>query len=425
LRKRKSNIFLGIDWVLVLLFFTLIFLGWISIYAATVGQNDTSILDFSTLAGKHLQKILFGFVVIIITLSIDSKFYERFSGIIYIVTLIVLIGLFLFGSTINGATSWYSIGSFTLQPSEFAKVGVALALANFLAEPNRDLTKLKHQLTAFTIILLPAILIILQPDAGSALIFLALIFVLYREGLPAYYIIIGIVAIFLFILTLAFGLKITLIAVLSFTGLVFAYLIKNKSLILRKEWLKIIGIFLFVGLFIFSVDYVFNNIFEQRHRDRFSILLGKTSDTQGIGYNTNQSMITIGSGGLTGKGFLEGDRTQGNFVPEQQTDYIFSTVGEEWGFLGSTAVILIFTAFIIRLIRVAERQKSAFSRVFGYAVATIFFFHFMINIGMVIGLVPTIGIPLPFFSYGGSSLWGFTLLLFIFIRLDADRTYVW
>ncbi len=425
MRKRKNNIFAGIDWVLIFLYLTLVFLGWISIYAATVSPSDTQILDFSTLYGKHIQKIGFGLVLAIIAISIDSKFYERFSGVIYILTLLSLVGLFIFGANINGATSWYRIGSFTLQPSEFAKVGAALALANFLSEPNRDLNNLKSQLNAFAILLIPAVLITLQPDAGSALIYASLVFVMYREGLPAYYIVIGLSAIILFVVTLALGLKITLLAVFVLIALFFIYLIKNNNFAIKREWPKLIALFLCVGLFIVSVDYIYNNVFEKRHQDRFNILLGKTADTRGIGYNTDQSMITIGSGGLTGKGFLEGDRTQGKFVPEQHTDYIFSTVGEEWGFLGTTAVILLFTALILRLLTLAERQKSPFSRIFGYGTAIIFFFHFMINIGMVIGLLPTIGIPLPFFSYGGSSLWGFTLLVFIFIRLDADRTYEW
>jgi rod shape determining protein RodA len=425
LRKRKNNILAGIDWILVLLFVTLVFFGWVSIYAATIGQGNTDIFDFSTLYGKHIQKIGFGLILAIIIISVDSKFYERFSGIIYIASLLFLVGLFLFGTNINGATSWYNFGGISLQPSEFAKAGTALALANFLGEPNRDLSSFNSQIRGFLIIIVPAILITLQPDAGSALIFIALIFVMYREGLPGYYIWIGIAAIFLFIITLALSLKVTLIALFTIITLFFIYLIRSHKIILKREWTKVLLVYVTIGLFIFSVDYVFNNIFEQRHQDRFSILLGKTSDTRGIGYNTNQSMITIGSGGFTGKGFLEGDRTQGNFVPEQHTDYIFSTVGEEWGFLGTSAIIIVFVAFILRLIQVAERQKSAFSRVFGYSVATIIFFHFMINIGMVIGLLPTVGIPLPFFSYGGSSLWGFTLLLFIFIRLDADRTYEW
>jgi rod shape determining protein RodA len=425
LRKRKTNIFAGIDWILVLFYFVLVLFGWINIYAATVTESNREIFDFTTLYGKQLEWIGLSFILIFFIISIDSKFYERFSGIFYVFSILSLAGLFIFGSTINGATSWYNFGSFSLQPAEFAKAATVLALANFLNEPNKDLTSLKSQLSAVFIILLPAILIVLQPDAGSALIYFSLIIVLYREGLSAYYLVIGLVAIVLFIITLYAGFTTSILIIYGLLTLFFVYIINFKKIKLKRDWTKVIILYIVTGLFMYSVDYVFNNVFEQRHRDRFSILLGKTSDNQGIGYNTDQSMITIGSGGLTGKGFLEGDRTQGNFVPEQHTDYIFSTVGEEWGFLGSSAVIIIFVALLLRIVQMAEKQKSTFSRVFGYSVASIFFVHFLINIGMVIGLLPTIGIPLPFFSYGGSSLWGFTILLFIFIRLDADKTYEW
>ncbi|HHC78771.1 MAG TPA: rod shape-determining protein RodA [Flavobacteriia bacterium] len=425
MRKRKTNIFAGIDWILVLFYIVLVFFGWINIYAASMSETHHEILDFSSLYGKQLQWIGLSFLLIIIIISIDSKFYERLSGVFYIISVLSLAGLFIFGASINGATSWYNFGGFSIQPSEFAKVGTVLALANFINEPSSDLSNFKSQLKAFLIILLPAALIVLQPDPGSALIYFFLLVILYREGLPAYYLVIVFIAIVLFIMTLYTGFITSILIIYGILTLFFAYIINYKKFPFKREWYKIIILYTVAGLFIFSVDYVFNHVFDQRHRNRFSIVLGKTSDTKGIGYNTHQSMITIGSGGLTGKGFLEGDRTQGNFVPEQHTDYIFSTVGEEWGFLGSSAVIIIFVAFLLRLIQISERQKSTFSRVFGYSVAAIFFFHFMINIGMVIGLLPTIGIPLPFFSYGGSSLWGFTILLFIFIRLDADRTYVW
>ncbi len=425
MRKRQNNIFTGIDWILVLFFIVLVFLGWINIYAASVTNTSGNILDFSTLYGKQLQWIGLSAVLIIIIIAIDAKFYERFSGVFYIISMLSLAGLFVFGTSINGATSWYNLGFSSIQPSEFSKIATALALANFLNEPNKDLSNFKTQLNAFLILLIPAILITLQPDAGSALIYFSLLFVLYREGLPGIFLSLGFSAIILFLITLYFGFTSSIIIVFSLITLLVVYLLNTKKFHLNREWPKVLILYTFIGLFLFSVDYVFNNVFEQRHRDRFNIILGENADTRGIGYNTNQSMLTIGSGGLTGKGFLEGDRTQGDFVPEQHTDYIFSTVGEEWGFIGSSAVICIFIAFILRLISIAERQKSKFSRVFGYSVATIFFFHFMINIGMVIGLLPTIGIPLPFFSYGGSSLWGFTILLFIFIRLDADRTYEW
>ncbi len=425
MRKRKSNIFKGVDWLLIGMYLLFVFLGWLSIYAATYSDTEYEIFDLSTKYGKQMIWILLSFALIVVILAIDKKFYEQFSGIFYLVSLASLVGLFIFGSNINGATSWYSFGSFGIQPSEFAKAATALALANYLNERNQDLRKFSNQLRAFAIIFLPALLITLQPDPGSALVYLSLILVLYRFGLPLYYLVIGFLALLLFVITLYFGILVTLgIAVLTISLLLGYFSYKSRNYF-RHNWIRFALIYLFTGLFIVSVDYVFNNVFEQRHRDRFNILLGKDVDDQGIGYNTAQSVITIGSGGLAGKGFLQGDRTQGDFVPEQQTDYIFSTVGEEWGFLGSSFVIILFIAFLIRLLYIADRQKSVFSQVFAYATVAIFFFHFTINIGMVIGILPTIGIPLPFFSYGGSSLWGFTVLLFIMIRLDADRIYEW
>ena len=400
-------------------------MGWLSIYEATYSETQFEIFDFSSKYGKQSIWILLSFLLIIVILAIDKKFYEQFSGVFYVVSLLSLAGLFIFGKNINGATSWYNFGSFAFQPAEFAKTATALAIANYLNERNQDLRKLNDQLKAFGIIMLPAILITLQPDPGSALVYGSLIIVLYQFGLPLYYLIIGTLAITLFIATLYFGFLNTLLVSALLISALFVYLnYKNKKFI-RNNWLNFILVYLFTGLFIFSVDYVFNNIFEQRHRDRFNILLGKNVDDQGIGYNTAQSVITISSGGFNGKGFLQGDRTQGNFVPEQQTDYIFSVVGEEWGFLGSSFIVLLFVAFLLRILHVANRQKSTFSKAFAYSVMAIFLFHFTINIGMVLGLLPTIGIPLPFFSYGGSSLWGFTILLFILIRLDADRVYEW
>ncbi len=407
------------------MYLAFVFLGWLSIYSATFSESEFEIFDLSTKYGKQMIWILLSFVIIIIILAIDKKFYEQFSGIFYLISILSLVGLFVFGNNINGATSWYSFGSFGIQPSEFSKAATALAIANYLNERNQDLRKLSNQLKAFGIIFLPALLITFQPDPGSALVYGSLILVLYRFGLPLYYLVIGFLALLLFIITLYLDSMSTLIISSSVISAMLIYLIYKNKKYFRHNWMRFLLIYLFTSLFIISVDYVFNNVFEQRHRDRFNILLGKDVDDQGIGYNTAQSVITIGSGGTSGKGFLQGDRTQGDFVPEQQTDYIFSTVGEEWGFLGSSFVILLFMAFLIRLLYIADRQKSIFSKVFSYATVAIFFFHFTINIGMVIGLLPTIGIPLPFFSYGGSSLWGFTVLLFILIRLDADRIYEW
>ncbi len=425
MRKRKNNIFKGVDWILILYYLVFIFLGWISIYTASYSEEQQGIFDLSTKYGKQLLWILLSAVLIIIILAIDKKFYENFSGVFYILSILSLIGLFIFGKNINGATSWYNFGAFGLQPSEFAKTATALAIANLLNELNQDLRKPANQLKSFGILMLPAILITLQPDPGSALVYGSLILVLYRFGLPSYFLLFAFIAMVLFVVTLYFGFQYTLIAVFILISGFFIYLNYKNKKFFRHNWMKFLLVYLFTGLYIFSVDFVFNNVFEQRHRDRFNIVLGKNIDDQGIGYNTAQSVITIGSGGFLGKGFLQGDRTQGDFVPEQETDYIFSTVGEEWGFLGSSLVVILFVTFLMRLLYIAERQKSIFSKVYAYATVAIFFFHFTINIGMVIGLLPTIGIPLPFFSYGGSSLWGFTLLLFILIRLDADRIYEW
>ena len=425
MRSRKKNIFYGIDWVLILLYLILIFLGWLNIYAATITENNFNLINFSTEYGKQLIWIGFSFPIILLILLFEAKFYEQFASIIYLVSLVFLVGLFIFGKNINGATSWYDLGGLSLQPSEFVKAATALAIAKLVSDKQFNLKKWNTQIQAFLILFFPAILITLQPDPGSALVYSAFIFVLYREGLPIYYITIGFIAVFLFIVTLYFGYLYILIGELILFLIILLYFNFYRKKALKKGWVKILGIYLVSTLFIFSVDFVFNQVFEQRHRDRFNILLGKTQDIKSIGYNTNQSVTTIASGGLTGKGFLKGERTQGNFVPEQQTDYIFTTVGEEWGFVGSSLVILLFIVFLLRIIHIAERQKSKFSRVYGYSIAAIFFTHFTINIGMVLGLVPTIGIPLPFFSYGGSALWGFTVLLFIFIRLDANRSYEW
>lgn len=429
MQREKNNIFAGVDLWLVLIFTILVFLGWLNIYAASTSEVHYEILDFNARYGKQLIWIGLSIPIIIVVLFIDTRFYERFASIFYIIAILSLIGLFIFGKNINGARSWYALGSFTIQPTEFAKAFTALAIAKLLSDKVFTFKPLKNHIKAFFLILLPAFLITLQPDPGSALVYFAFFFVFYKEGLPLYYFVIGGLSILIFILTLKLGMHgfmpIMIYVTLGILVITIIYLIFYKLNILKKLWLQLLITFSIICGYIFSINYIFNNVFQQRHRDRFNILLGKTTDTQGIGYNTNQAIQTIASGGITGKGYLEGDRTQGKFVPEQDTDYIFSTVGEEWGFIGSLLVILLFITLMLRIIHVAERQKSTFSRVYGYSIAAIFFFHFLVNIGMVIGLLPTIGIPLPFFSYGGSSLWGFTLLLFIFIRLDANRSYEW
>lgn len=429
MQREKNNIFSGIDTWLVLLFILLVFLGWLNIYAASQSESHFEILDFNARYGKQLIWISLSIPIIILVLFIDTQFYERFASIFYIVGILSLIGLFIFGKNINGAKSWYALGSFTIQPTEFVKTFTTLAIAKLLSDKVFTFKPFKNHIKAFFLIFLPAFLITLQPDPGSALVYFSFFFVFYKEGLPNYYFILGGLIIFFFISTLFFGvyqsIPMMIFATLTIFLCIFIYLSIYKKKVLKRNWSQLLISLLAICLYIFSVNYIFNNVFQQRHRDRFNIILGKTTDVQGIGYNTNQAIKTIASGGIAGKGYLEGDRTQGNFVPEQDTDYIFSTVGEEWGFIGSFLVVVLFVALMLRIIHVAERQKSTFSRVYGYSIAAIFFFHFFVNIGMVIGLLPTIGIPLPFFSYGGSSLWGFTLLLFIFIRLDANRSYEW
>ena len=425
MRIEKNNIFLGIDWILVILYIALVGFGWMNIYAASVTENSNGLFDFSTRYGKQLLWIGLSVPLIIAVLFLNAKFYEKFASLFYLGSILLLAGLFVAGKNINGATSWYHFGGMSLQPSEFAKAFTALAVAKLLSDKQYNLKLIKNQIKAFIIIFLPAFFIALQPDLGSVLVYLSFFFVLNREGLTLNYILFGSLAIILFLVTLLFG-PINIIAVIFslITILLFFFLRKNKGY-LKFNWHKIVGIYTILALFIFSTSYTYDTLFEQHHRDRFDILLGISKDTKKIGYNTQQSVQAISSGGFTGKGYLQGDRTQGKFVPEQDTDYIFSAVGEEWGFLGTSFVIILFMLLLYRIIYLAETHKNKFGRIYGYGLASILFFHLVINVGMVIQLLPTVGIPLPFFSYGGSSLWGFTLLLFIFIKLDANKGYDW
>lgn len=408
------------DWLSILTYFLLVIIGWVNIYSASLDDTATSFFDLDQIYGKQMLFIILSVFLIIFLLSLEAKFYERFSSIIYIISLISIVGLFFFGKTINGATSWYAIGSFTLQPAEFAKVATALALAKFISDIQTNIRTLADQFKAFIIIALPALIILPQPDAGSAMVYAAFFFPLYREGLSGVYLLAGTLGILVFVLTLVFSpMWVSIGATLM---VIFFYFFRKKR---KPGAIAYLSMLILAVALSFSVDYIFQNIFEQRHRDRFNIVLGKEVDNRGIGYNTNQSEIAIGSGSWFGKGWTEGTQTKGNFVPEQHTDYIFSTVGEEWGFVGSSVVVFLFIFLMLRIIHLAERQKSQFNRVYGYSVAGILFVHFFVNIGMVIGIFPTVGIPLPFFSYGGSGLWGFTILLFIFIKLDSDRMSFW
>jgi len=406
----------GFDWISIFIYLILILFGWANIYSASLGTNTGSYFDLSQPYGKQALFIGLSLFLIIIVLAIEAKFYQRFSSVIYIISLLSLAGLFVFGKTISGATSWYSFGSFGIQPSEFAKFATALALAKYLSDIQTNIRRLGHQVQAFVIIAIPALLIVPQPDPGSALVYTAFFFPLYREGLSGFYLVTGLSGVAVFILTLLLG-PVWVSAGVLLIGLI-VFFQKRK----KRPGRVLISLFAIISIVLsFSVNYIFENVFEQRHRDRFNIVLGKEVDSRGIGYNTNQSEIAIGSGGWFGKGWTEGTQTKGHFVPEQHTDYIFSTVGEEWGFLGSAMVIILFVLLLLRLLVLAERQRNQFYRIYGYSVIGILFIHFLVNVGMVIGVFPTVGIPLPFFSYGGSGLWGFTILLFIFIKLDSDR----
>ncbi len=403
----------NIDWISVFIYTALVILGWLNIYSSSL---------LSTEGTYQKQLIFIGCTIplIFVVLFVDGKFYEKYASIIFGVSLLSLAGLFVFGKTIAGQRCWYAIGSFTLQPSEFAKAATSLALAKYLSDTQINLKDVNRQIQALAIVFLPVLLILPQPDPGSALIYSIFIIVLYREGLPSWYVWTGFITILLFVLTLVLEPYVVILIALGVLMIIhFKGRVVDRNIILS-------GIILLgISAFVFSVDYVFDNVFKQHHRDRFNILLGKSVDMKGIGYNTNQSEIAIGSGGWIGKGFLEGTQTKGGFVPEQHTDYIFTTVGEEWGFAGSFVVIALFAGLFLRVIYLAERQKTKFSRVYGYCVAAILFTHFFVNIAMVIGIFPTIGVPLPFFSYGGSGLWGFTILLFIFLKMDANKVNEW
>jgi rod shape determining protein RodA len=507
--RNYKNIFSNIDWVVLLVYLILVFIGWINIYAAVYNEEHHSIFDISQRYGKQLIWIIFALIIGFVILLVESQFFTSFAIPIYGLVLLSLIGVLLFGVKINGATSWFQFGSVKIQPSEFAKFATALALAKYLSSLDIRMKNIKTKVIAIIIIGLPAVLILLQNDTGSTLVYTAFIFVLYREGLSGNILLFGILAIIVFILTLIFGpidiiltasfvyiifyslakydLKTMLITVIIFSILVYAffYFQLNSNLVYygigsalffliiflftRKEMkdksTHFLGILIFVlsCSFIFSIDFTFHKVLKEHQRTRITVLLGEEDklveqiemlkierDREGIskeqkqkirddigakkyslrelrqgnGWNIKQSLIAIGSGGGFGKGFLEGTQTKFNFVPEQSTDFIFCTIGEEWGFIGTFIVVFLYLGLFLRILFIAERQRSIFSRIYAYAVASILFFHFLINIGMTIGLAPVIGIPLPFISYGGSSLWSFTILLFILIKLDSERLLV-
>ena len=479
---RKDSIWKAVDWWTIGLYLILLVCGWFSVCGASYDYGEPNFLDFGTRAGKQLMgmgcSLCLGFVL----LMLEDKFYDTYAYLIYGILLLLLFGTIFNPHEIKGSRSWIVLGPVSLQPAEFAKFATALALAKFMGEYTFSMKRKKHMLSALGIILLPMVLIVLQKETGSALVYLSFFLVLYREGMTGSILFAGICAVVYFIVGVRFSADLMpdettpwgafsvwgLIVLLS--GLLFysyaklhrrfacyilgvsggvillavlfsCYVIPFNVVIVEMVLAAAIVLYLLylyyrerlasymyilvftVGsaVFFYSIDYVFNNVLEAHQKIRIEVLLGITDDPAGAGYNVNQSKIAIGSGGFWGKGFLNGTQTKLKYVPEQDTDFIFCTVGEEQGFFGSALVLLLFTAFILRLMVLSERQTSRFGRVYGYCVLSIFFFHLFINIGMVLGVTPVIGIPLPFFSYGGSSLWGFTILLFVFLRIDAGR----
>lgn len=507
--RRQSDIWKNIDWMIVGIYLVLVLIGWINIYAAVYNEEHQSIFDFSQNYGKQLIWIATSLVLAGIILLLDGSFFTTFAYPIYGVIILLLLSVLFLGVEVNGAKSWFQIGGFKLQPSEFAKFATLLALSKYLSGQHIKMEKLVTKIIAGVIIGLPALLILKQNDTGSTLVYASFLFVMYREGLSGNILLFGLLAILIFVLTLIFGpflitaiafyvflllysinkqnIKFLLVSLLlttlvfilyarfnlpvtyvyiylgGFIGALTLYLLFKKEL--KKKGQHFLYIILIVGIsgFIYSIDFAFNNILKEHQRTRITVLLGEEDQLEeqieslkatlenkdlspekvqeikanlrdkkqnlkdlrkGALWNIKQSLIAIGSGGFSGKGFLQGTQTKFDFVPEQSTDFIFCTVGEEWGFIGSFIVIALFISLFIRIIVVAERQRSIFSRIYGYGVASILFFHVMVNIGMTIGVAPVIGIPLPFLSYGGSSLWAFTILLFIFVKLDSERLYI-
>ncbi|MFW5822079.1 MAG: rod shape-determining protein RodA [Tangfeifania sp.] len=467
---RRNSVWANIDWFTILIYLVLVLVGWINIYASVYDAEHQSILDVSQRYGKQLIWIGAAIALAFLILFIETNFYIFFSYIIYAVVISLLILVLFFGTEINASKSWFTIGGLSIQPAEFGKFATALALAKYMSSFGFKLQRFKTLLVIAVIIFLPAVLILLQNDTGSALVYFAFVLVLYREGLSGVVLFFGLLIALLFVLSMVLAgpvfyalligaalivflalntaLKqfiivvailllsfITVYSVNFFTGngfdltlviagssilggiIVLVYSLSKRY----KNYALVALVFSGSVLFSVSVNYTFDNVLEPYQQARINELLGIESDPQGAGYNVNQSKIAIGSGGLWGKGFLNGTQTKFNFVPEQSTDFIFCTIGEEWGFAGTFLTVILFMVLLSRLVILAERQRSGFSRIYGYSVASIIFFHFMVNIGMTIGFMPVIGIPLPFISYGGSSLWAFTILLFIFIRLDASR----
>lgn len=414
--RNSENVLHNIDWLLVLLYLVLVVMGWFNIYAAVYNEEYKSIFDTTQSYGMQLVWIVTSLGIAAMILIIDGEFFPSFAYVLYGLFILLLLFVIVAGVEVKGSRSWIGVAGFRIQPAEFAKFATNLALAKYLSNMNIKFEKLSTKVKAAALFAVPMLIIILQNETGSALVYGSFILVLYREGLSGNILLIGVAMVILFIAALLVDewILIVILSVLAVGSFLFVRL-KRKNIIITSALL--LGSLAFVH----SVDYTFTNILEPHQKKRINVLLGKEIDPKGAGYNVNQSMIAIGSGGLYGKGYLNGTQTKYNYVPEQSTDFIFCTVGEEWGFIGSIIVLGLFVFLLLRIIFLAERQRSSFSRIYGYGLASIIFIHIAINIGMTIGLAPVVGIPLPFFSYGGSSLWSFTILMFIFVRLDAYR----
>lgn len=470
-KRIKTDVISNLDRPVILIYMILVLMGWFNIYAAVYNDEHQSILDISQQYGKQMVWIIAAGVLAAILLIIESRFYVVFSYPIYAFIMFMLVAVLLFGREVNGARSWFEIGSIRLQPAEFAKLATCLAMSKYLSQYHIKIHRLRTIIKVGAFLGIPALLILLQNDTGSAIVYSSFVLMLYRQGLSGKFLLLGLFIVLLFFMSLIFDPQwISMVILIMISVLYFFYRKSVKetlvgmgvySIVLLLCWfaiekvlhlensdpiiyltsllltvapfgyfafrykLKVLYLVIAIAVasvsFTYSVEYIFNNVLEKHQRTRINVLLGTESDPHGAEYNVNQSKIAIGSGGFSGKGFLQGTQTKFNFVPEQSTDFIFCTVGEEWGFVGTFTVIAIFLALLLRLVYMAERQRSDFSRIYGYGVVGILFFHLAINVGMTIGLAPVIGIPLPFFSYGGSSLWAFTILLFVFIKLDADR----
>ena len=419
--KREDNISGSLDWPTIGLYLALVLLGWMNIYAVVYDETlHQPIFSLTLSSGRQLMFIMASFIIIMGIVILDMRFYETFAYVLYGVMIVALFLVPIIGKEVGGKKAWLGVGSFGLQPSEFAKFVVALAVAKYMGSVGFRMDNLRNQSVLFAMIGLPMLLILAQKDTGTALVFTSFILVFFREGMSPFLMIVGLCAAVIFILTLLVPNQLYLHAAILGALLLLIILGKKK---IKRIVLLTLGSVIIMGV-IESVDYVVTNVLKPHQQNRVKALINPDADPLGYGWNVTQSKIAIGSGGLIGKGFLKGTQTKFDFVPEQSTDFIFCTIGEEHGWIGSLIVVVLFTTFFFRILFIAERQKNRFARVYAYSVVCIFFFHFAVNIGMTIGLFPVIGIPLPFFSYGGSSLWGFTVLLFILLKLDAHRGQV-